>query len=138
MAHNLSGFDSHLLMKNLTGFDDYKVIPRNKEQMIGVIMTKREGGESFGPEGPEGGTEVGEARECNEEALREVTGRTRTDVKVSFRDSLTFLSGSLERNVELLKKSKHKFNYLRGSDLCMTDGKVDEGKHELLLKKGEN
>ena len=140
MTHNLSGFDSHLLMKNLVGFDDYKVIPRNKEQMIGVIMTKKDGGERFGPEGWDTDTDGSEARECNEEALREVIGDTETkrDVKVSFRDSLTFLSGSLERNIELLKKSDHDFLHLQSSDICKTEGKFDNEKFQLLLRKGKS
>ena len=51
MCHNLGGFDSHLLVKNLCGFDSYKIIPRTKEKFVAITMTKREGGERFGPEG---------------------------------------------------------------------------------------
>lgn len=139
MAHNLSGFDSHLLMRNLVGFDSYSIIPRSKEQMVGISMVKSECGDTFGPEGKEDEMDGEEARECEKEVFRDYnrSNEKRTDVKVVFRDTKSFLSGSLERCTELLKQSNHNFDFLKDSNLCKTNGAFDSEKYDLLLRKGE-
>ena len=116
LAHNLSGFDSHLLMRNLTGFDGYSIIPKTKEQLLGISMIKKDCTETFGVEGRSDDAEGGGARECEEEEEFNSTSyndKGRSAIKVVFRDSKSFLSGSLDRCTELLKKSNHNFDFLR-------------------------
>ena len=137
LAHNLSGFDSHLLMRNLVGFDGYHTIPRSKEQLVGLTMVKRECGEVFGPEGRDNEVE-GVCRVQETDTYQDFNPeKKRTDFTVVFRDSKSFLSGPLDRCVELLKKSNHSFEYLKKSPLCHTDGEFDSEKFNLLLRKGK-
>ena len=53
-----------------------------------------------------------------------------------FKDTLSFLGSSLEKNTQKLCESKHAFPFVKQSNLCKTGGKFDRVKFDLLLRKG--
>ena len=97
-----------MLIQNISGFDNYQIIPKNKERIVSLRMTKN--------------NPLSSKTERDEEADRRIT--------LIFKDSLSFLCGSLDKNTELLVKSNHKFPYLSKSKLL--DGKNGKKKKELL------
>lgn len=55
---------------------------------------------------------------------------------VLFKDSLSFLGGSLANVTELAQKSGKSFDIVKQSLLCKTNDAFDNNKFELLLRKG--
>ena len=96
------------------GWDGYRLIPRNSEKNTGITMTKK-----LVPL-PE----------------QETSKFKDKYLKFTFKDSMSFLQGSLEKNTEKLVDSKHPFNFLKNSGLCKTNGVIDKEKLDLLVKKG--
>ena len=112
-----------MVLKNLGNeWDSYKIIPRNSEKATGIIMTKK-----FNPA-------ISAIQLIDGE--KEENGTKEKYLKFTFKDTMSFLQGSLDANAKKLKDSNHPFPYLRNSHLCKTDGKIDEEKFELLLRKG--
>ena len=58
------------------------------------------------------------------------------DISVQFKDSLSFLSGSLSSVTNLALKSGKEFKILQQSPLCHTNGVFDKEKFDLLIRKG--
>lgn len=120
------GFDGHLVMNEMEGWDDYHIIPKNSEKVTGITLTKH-------IQAPPSAIDLYDRKdEIDEEEKLE------TDSKINFifKDTMTFIGGSLDRNTQKLTESKHEFRYLQQSELCKTDGKLDKNKFALLLKKG--
>ena len=103
-------------------WDSYKIIPRNSEKATGITMSKK-----FNP---------------TITAINLLDGVEEENVvkekylKFTFKDTMSFLQGSLDDNAKKLKDSNHSFSYLRSSHLCKTNGQLDEEKFELLIRKG--
>ena len=130
LAHNFTGFDGHLVVREMEGWDGYHIIPRNSEKVTGVSLVKKL-------------TPIIGAIDCLEETDAIVENEEGEKPKKKdkyltfvFKDSLSFLGGTLDRNTKLLADSDHEFEYLKNSEICQTDGFFDEEKFQLLVRKG--
>ena len=122
-AHNLTNFDGHMVLRSLgRGWDNYKVIPRNSEKVTGITMSKKL-----------------KPLPTAIDLIEENSDKPVTDkyLKFTFKDSMSFLQASLEANTEKLRDSNHSFPYLRNSEFCKTNGKFDEEKLQLLIRKAQ-
>ena len=59
------------------------------------------------------------------------------DISVQFKDSLSFLGGSISSVTDLAVRSGKEFNIIKQSPLCHTNGVFDKGKFALLMRKGK-
>ena len=127
-AHNLTGFDGHMVLKSLgKGWDSYRIIPRNSEKFTGISMSKK-----FNPSLEISAIDL-------MEGIEEVKSEDSTKdkyIKFTFKDTMSFLQGSLDNNTKKLKDSSHPFPFLKNSELCKTNGIIDEEKLKLLVRKG--
>ena len=106
-----------MIVQKISGFDNYHIIPRNKEKFVSLSMTKYDPLPLKSKKG-----EISKKKGKNNQDERDIT--------LIFKDSLSFLCGTLDKNTELLVRSNHKFPYLSKSKLL--EGKTDEKKKELL------
>jgi len=110
------------VLKEMEGWDNYFVIPKNSEKVTGITLTKQV---NFPPTAEE----LYNSKE-------EMVPRRDSAIKFIFKDTLSFLGGSLEKNTQKLCESNHDFPYLKQSNLVKTRGIFDKRKFDLLLRKG--
>ena len=128
-AHNLSGFDGHMVLRSLgKEWDSYRIIPRNSEKFTGITMSKK-----FNPILAISALDLIEGAEEEKESEYKTKDKY---IKFTFKDTMSFLQGSLDNNTKKLKDSNHPFTFLKNSDLCKTNGAIDEEKLKLLVRKG--
>lgn len=112
VMHNLSGYDSHLLIRKLSSERDIPgeitIIPNNSEKYISFIKTMRG---------------VGTMSECKKFAH---------EIKFKFIDSLRFMSASLDYLSSILPPEKK--NILKME--CTKSGCYSDEMFDLLIRKG--
>ena len=100
-----TGFDSHLLLRDVECFDKLSVIPINKEQVLGIKLC-----------------------DYSDEETRP---------RINIMDSMSFLSGSLDKLSNRLVSDGYELKMVKSSSIC-TDryGQFDKQKYDLLTRKG--
>ena len=84
-----------MVLKNLGNeWDSYKIIPRNSEKATGIIMTKK-----FNPA-------ISAIQLIDGE--KEENGTKEKYLKFTFKDTMSFLQGSLDANAKKLKDSNQR------------------------------
>lgn len=114
------GFDGHLILKQIDEWDKYHIVPKNSEKVSGISISKF-------VKMPPTAMDIYSGKD---------EGRDGT-ISFVFKDTMTFLGGSLDKNTKKLCESSHQFPFLRQSHLCKTNGVFDQEKFDLLLQKGQ-
>lgn len=100
-------------------WDKYHIIPKNSEKVSGISLTKKV---MFPPSAID--------------IYNTKAETTDGSVTFIFKDTMSFLGSSLEKNTQKLCESNHNFPFVRQSHLCQTRGEFDQEKFDLLLRKG--
>lgn len=106
-------------MREMSDWDNYHIVPKNSEKVTGISLTKKV---MMPPS----------AMDIYNGKSEEIDGT----ITFIFKDTLSFLGSSLEKNTQKMCESKHAFSFLKQSDLTKTNNEFDQKKFNLLLRKG--
>ena len=114
------------MLKEMEGWDNYFVIPKNSEKVTAITLSKQV---KFPPT-------AADLYNGKDELTKDKKEKRDGNIKFIFKDTMTFLNSSLEKNTQKLCESNHDFPYLRQSKLVKTRGQFDQRKFDLLIRKG--